>query len=245
VIELVSGSYDCRGEYDRLKLEMEGATEQSIANYNKKRGINAEIKAVKERRQEGERWDKLSIQLDRTRTRHALWKLYHLSQTCRELSAEIEQEIKKTEKVKGRQEALEIEYKSARKEHASATKKLLGAEARVKSKEKELMNAKPESARLVEKISHANQKSKTSSASLKLAVKQQDDLETSIDGYENDLEAIEARAVAFEKEADKLNIADTPMLDEAGLQQYSELYVSSFVNLSIIERLSLPNRLPL
>jgi structural maintenance of chromosome 1 len=128
-------------EYDRLKLEMEGATEQSIANYNKKRGINAEIKAVKERRQEGERWDKLSIQLDRTRTRHALWKLYHLTQTCRDLELEIQQEIAKTNKVKGRQEALEAEFKVARKEHASATKKLLGAESKVKSKEKKLNNA--------------------------------------------------------------------------------------------------------
>jgi DNA repair exonuclease SbcCD ATPase subunit len=78
---------------------------------------------------------------------------------------------------------------------------------------------------LVEKISHANQKIKTSAASLKLAEKQCKEQEKSVHGYERDLEGIEARALAFDQEADKLHAGgDTPMLDDAGVAQYAELY---------------------
>jgi hypothetical protein len=36
---------------------------------------------------------------------------------------------------------------------------------------------------------------------------------------------IEAWALAFEQEADKLDAGDAPMLDDAEIAQYAELYV--------------------
>jgi hypothetical protein len=59
---------------------------------------------------------------------------------------------------------------------------------------------------------------------LKTADKQCQEQEKSVQGYERDLEGIKARALAFEQEADKLDAGDTPMLDDAGIAQYAELY---------------------
>jgi hypothetical protein len=55
--------------------------------------------------------------------------------------------------------------------------------------------------------------------SLKPADKQCKEQEKSVRWYERDLEVIEARALAFNKEAGKLDAGDTPMLDDAGIAQ--------------------------
>jgi hypothetical protein len=55
--------------------------------------------------------------------------------------------------------------------------------------------------------------------SLKPADKQCKEQEKSVRWYERDLEVIEAWALAFEQEADKLDAGDAPMLDDAGIAQ--------------------------
>lgn len=60
LIEQISGSLDLKLDYDRLKEELEKATEHSTSNFNKKRGINAEMRQFKEQKEELERFEKLN-----------------------------------------------------------------------------------------------------------------------------------------------------------------------------------------
>ncbi len=59
LIEQISGSEESRVEYERLKEEQERALENSTFNFNKKRGIAAEMKQFKEQKEEAERFESL------------------------------------------------------------------------------------------------------------------------------------------------------------------------------------------
>ena len=52
-------SSELKVEYERLKEEQEKATETSAQNFNKKRGITAEMKQFKEQKEEAERYENL------------------------------------------------------------------------------------------------------------------------------------------------------------------------------------------
>lgn len=76
LIEQISGSLALKSEYDRLKLLQDEATAVSVVNLNKKRGVNAEIKMVKEGKEGVKKWEKLQKQkVSKTNNRLKCWKL--------------------------------------------------------------------------------------------------------------------------------------------------------------------------
>jgi structural maintenance of chromosome 1 len=50
---------ELKAEYERLKALQERATENSTFNFNKKRGITAEAKQIKEQKEEAERFERM------------------------------------------------------------------------------------------------------------------------------------------------------------------------------------------
>jgi structural maintenance of chromosome 1 len=62
LIELISGSLELKEEYDMLKSQQEKASEASAMNFSKKRSMNAELKQLKEQKEETARFKKLSSQ---------------------------------------------------------------------------------------------------------------------------------------------------------------------------------------
>ncbi|OUM59274.1 hypothetical protein PIROE2DRAFT_47229 [Piromyces sp. E2] len=85
LIEQVSGSIELKEEYERLKEEQEKATEDSTYNFNKKRGINAEMKQFKKQKEEAENYKQLTKQLENIKIKYIL--------------DETEQKLKETNKI--------------------------------------------------------------------------------------------------------------------------------------------------
>jgi structural maintenance of chromosome 1 len=54
-----SSAESLKAEYERLKAEQEQATENSTFNFNKKKGISAEMKQYKEQKEEAMRYEKM------------------------------------------------------------------------------------------------------------------------------------------------------------------------------------------
>jgi structural maintenance of chromosome 1 len=52
LIETISGSYELKEEYERLKEQTEKATENSSVNFNKKKSVTAELKLLKEQKED-------------------------------------------------------------------------------------------------------------------------------------------------------------------------------------------------
>ena len=59
LIDRISGSLDHKEDYDRCRAELDKATEQSMMQHSRRKGVNGEIKQYKEMKKEAERWKKL------------------------------------------------------------------------------------------------------------------------------------------------------------------------------------------
>lgn len=129
---------DLRAEYEEAKLIQDRAVEVSTQNFNKRRGINSEIKQFKEQKSEAERFANLRTEHEAAIVHHLLWKLYHAQNSIkeqREKVDEIEQGLGQSrEAIVKKEENL----KTARKEVASAEKAFKKHEKKVKEAEKRL-----------------------------------------------------------------------------------------------------------
>lgn len=87
---LYNSSIELKEEYERLKEEQEKATEDSTYNFNKKRGINAEMKQFKKQKEEAENYKQLTKQLENIKVKYMLWKLYQMDKQIQELKDDID-----------------------------------------------------------------------------------------------------------------------------------------------------------
>ena len=133
--EQISGSYEFKQEYDNLKNVQEKATEQSTLNFNKKRGINAEMKQFREQKDEFERYQTLTKQLKNQILSSILWNLFHIENKFNNHEDKITEEKSKSEDDKTKYLQLESDYKEARKEQAKELKNQTKLEHSLKSEE--------------------------------------------------------------------------------------------------------------
>lgn len=94
LIEQVSGSLELKEEYERLKELQEKATEDSTYNFNKKRGINAEMKQFKKQKEEAEMYKQLTKKLENVKLKYMLWKLFQMDENINETNKKIENQDK-------------------------------------------------------------------------------------------------------------------------------------------------------
>ena len=59
LIDQISGSLDHKAEYDAASTALDKATEASVNQHNRRKGVNGEIKQFKEMKKEAERWKSL------------------------------------------------------------------------------------------------------------------------------------------------------------------------------------------
>lgn len=131
-------SIEYKDEYEAAKVAAEKAVEVSTHNYNKRRGINTEIKQFKEQKSEAERFAKLQDEKDQAVIHHLVWKLYHIQEQIDEARTEIEEKNAGIADLRQEQEEHEDRLRKARKEVASAQKHLHKQEKEVKKRERDL-----------------------------------------------------------------------------------------------------------
>ncbi|TPX51585.1 hypothetical protein SeMB42_g00124 [Synchytrium endobioticum] len=161
MIEQISGSLELKAEYDRLKEIQEKATEASTLNFNRKRGINAEMKQVKEQKAEVDRFEKLQRDRAKATVLYLTWKLYHLDQTVNELQAEIAEERGGFANLNQQLAALDAALKETKKEQGKTNRDVMKYEKHIKDKTKEIDSRKPDTMKLEERLSHSTRKLKT------------------------------------------------------------------------------------
>lgn len=131
-------SIEYKEEYEEAKIAAEKAIEISTHNYNKRRGINTEIKQFKEQKSEAERFSNLKEEFQQSIVHHLLWKLFHIQTEIKSSKAAIEEKKESMNELVQEQQAHDERLTKARKEHATAQKGVMKQEKRVKLKEKEV-----------------------------------------------------------------------------------------------------------
>ncbi|KAF9583357.1 Structural maintenance of chromosomes protein 1 [Lunasporangiospora selenospora] len=221
LIEQISGSLELKSEYDRLFQEQERAVENSTFNFNRKRGINAEIKQYQEQKAEAERFETLQEEKADLQVNYLVWKLFHIERNITGTERVIMDKNETLKKAQDQLAAVEDSLRSSKKEHAVAQHEVYRKERSLAKLEKSLNNLHPEALGLDEKILHLTKKYKSLKAN-EITVKETYTVQQkSISQQQAELTQVEKAAARFEAEAKKMDKSRGVVLDQEEIVLYS------------------------
>lgn len=90
MFEKISRSGELAADYDKKKLEMQKAEEDTNFNYQKKKGIAAEKKEAKAEKDEADKYQRLIKEVNDSKLETQLFKLYHNKKNIAALNEELE-----------------------------------------------------------------------------------------------------------------------------------------------------------
>ncbi|KAF1827920.1 condensin complex component SMC1 [Dissoconium aciculare CBS 342.82] len=90
LIEQISGSFEYKAEYERLKAEKDKADEEQTYKLQQRRGINGEIKQYQQQKEELDKFEQTRDEKDQAVVNQILWKLWHFQRTIQDSTAEIQ-----------------------------------------------------------------------------------------------------------------------------------------------------------
>ncbi|GAA6027216.1 hypothetical protein JCM8097_002493 [Rhodosporidiobolus ruineniae] len=194
LIDQVSGSLDLKEEYDRCAAALAKATEASVAQHSRRKGVNSEVKQYQLMKTEAERWESLQADKADAVVHHLVWKLHHIEAGIKASEDRIEERNEELSRLREENDKFEEEVRAKKKEVNKAQKEVTKQERTVKAKEKELEEARPDLVTIDTKRAHAL---KTQKNAEKQAAPQQADLDVQqkkLDQLNSDLELAEKAA---------------------------------------------------
>lgn len=246
LIDQISGSLDLKDDYDRCASALQKATEQSVAQHSRRKGVNSEVKQYQTMKSEAERWQSLQAQRADAVIHHLVWKLFHVEEGIRASEERIDERNEELKALREENEKFEEEVRGKKKEVNKAQKEVTKQEKALKAKEKELEEAvsllpsflslpgssltlplaqRPELDGIDTKRQHALKKLKQAEDQ---ASKQQADLDThdaKLDQLKRDLETTNKAAGKHRKVQEKAAREKGISLSSEDLAEYNKLCV--------------------
>ncbi|KAI8089897.1 RecF/RecN/SMC [Halteromyces radiatus] len=158
LIEQISGSWEYKEEYDRLKVQLDTAVENNAHALNKKRGITLEVKQYRQQKEEAERFTQLLQERREMSARYLVWKLYHVEQKIHAMEEDANNKKIAVNGVTTDQLALENKFKSVRKEKALIHRDRTRRELQIKKAKNDLAEKRPASIMIQGKVEHLEKK---------------------------------------------------------------------------------------
>ncbi|GAA6012005.1 hypothetical protein JCM10207_003457 [Rhodosporidiobolus poonsookiae] len=223
LIDQISGSLDLKEEYDRCAAALQKATDASVAQHSRRKGVNSEVKQYQLMKTEAERWQSLQASRADAVVHHVVWRLFHVEEGIRANEEKIEERNEELGRLREENGKTEEEVRRVKKEVNRAQKEVGKQERAVKAKEKELDEARPELVTIDTKRAHALKRLHAAEAQ---ATKQEADLavhQGKLDQLNKDLDttnrAAERHRQQQEKQAKEMGIS----LGAEDLKEYNRL----------------------
>uniref|UniRef100_A0A2C9K3R1 Structural maintenance of chromosomes protein n=1 Tax=Biomphalaria glabrata TaxID=6526 RepID=A0A2C9K3R1_BIOGL len=225
MFEDICKSGELKEEYERAKLEMLKAEEDTQFNLNKKKGIAAERKEAKLEKEEAERYQRLNEQLVEKQLELALFKLFHNEKDIEEITEELSKKTRTLEKENKRREKIETEIRDKKKEQGTLSRELTKLEQQIKESETNLNKKRPQYIKAKEQTSHMTKKLDASKKSLKQAVKKHENHNQTLAEIQEQLDEVMHKQKAFEAELEEESQSQgrSLQLEESQVQQYNRL----------------------
>ncbi|KAJ1648792.1 Structural maintenance of chromosomes protein 1 [Dispira simplex] len=223
LIEYISGSWEFKVDYEKLKAEQDLATENSTFNLNKRRGITNEMKEYRDQKAELDQYEQLTQGKNQLISHHLLWKLFHVEQNISSLEQELDSNYRVIEERYGLQQTEEAELKDARRDQARVYRDLVKLEKRVKQCEIEVEQEKPSVIRVDEKISYSDQKVTRDQDNLTSVQQDLARQKHVVQTLERELANVDRAAQRFEAQWQEKVKQRGPHLDEHSLSEYHRL----------------------
>lgn len=223
LLEQVSGSAQYKAEYERLKEVQEATAELSSLTFNKKRNYNAEIRQYKLQANDMEKFNQMISQRDEAFSEQALWKLYHLEKSKKNIENELislnEEANTQAEEV----ERLQEDSLSAREDYAKANMVVQKNEQRLKKQERFLSEKNKSLLPVDQKIIITESTLEKNIQQVVRLQKEQDAQSEMVTKIEADLSLIEEERQSFEKQVEQQIKSTGFDLSESDINEYENL----------------------
>ncbi|PGH18148.1 hypothetical protein AJ80_04535 [Polytolypa hystricis UAMH7299] len=223
LIEQISGSLEYKAEYERLKVELEEASEHQNSQLNRRRGINSEIKQYQEQKREAENYSRKAEQRDQAIITHILWKLYHFQRLIEESSAEIQKHQDELKEFRRGVEKYELSLEEAKKDHAKVGRDVGRVEKGIKAKEKDIEDTTNSLVPVDEKIEISTKKVERYASRIAEIAKESSAQSKTVKQLEKDLKVVEKAQAQWKEEWKKSASTKGIQLSDSDLQEYSKL----------------------
>jgi len=144
MIEQISGSDLLKEEYEQLLTKKSSAEEDTIYNFQKKKGFKAEKKEVKAQKEEAERYNNLLKERADILVEHILYQLFHVDKDMKERLKNLVGERKKRDELQSFQSITDQQLADKKKEQATLSKENTKIEKTIRTKREESQAKRPE-----------------------------------------------------------------------------------------------------
>lgn len=160
LFEQISGSEEYRAEYDRCKTLLDRALEESTLNFNRRKGLGAELKQVQEQREDVLRYERLVAERTALQVEFHLWQLFHAEEDARRMGAQLEAKEAELSEAEAAVQKLEAAWRDAKKKAAKGQKDILAAERDLRAAQRQLTDEAPTSVQLEEQLKFSSLRAK-------------------------------------------------------------------------------------
>ncbi|EEB06777.1 mitotic cohesin complex subunit Psm1 [Schizosaccharomyces japonicus yFS275] len=156
LIEQISGSLEYKREYDVLKEKQDQAVSLSAHTFNKKRGVNAELRQYQDQKAEAELYETKKVQKNEAELVYTLWKLYHIEQGSRTTLKQIDGLKRQLSKAVKNCESLQSTLNTLRSDEGNVHRKLLAIDRKIQTKKNQAFSHRPEVLSLAERLARSS-----------------------------------------------------------------------------------------
>lgn len=223
MFEKISRSGELADDYEKKKVDMQKAEEETSFNYHKKKGIAAEKREAKAEKEEADKYHKLNQELADCQLEMQLFKLYHNEQGINNLTNDLKAKARELGKLEKRKVDVEQELKSRKQENAKFQREMAAVDKKISSKEAELNNNRPQYIKAKEKTSHVLKRIETSKKSYDKAKSVNKKHQAEIKELERELEEVRNTAQKYEEDVSGSSQEEDVELMDSQLEQYNTL----------------------
>jgi len=201
LFEEISGSGALKEDYEKCKVEMIAAEEETQHTYQKKKAIGAERKEAKLEKEEAEKYQKLQDDMAERQVELQLFRLYHNEKAIGDMKDNIDAKNKEHDKVDKKKESAEKALADIKKSAGKRNRDFDKVSQDIRDKEADISKKKPAFIKAKEKSAHMVKKVETAKKSLKQAKKAEEAHQSDIQELESELRMIERKKEEFEEQA--------------------------------------------
>nr|CAB3266384.1 structural maintenance of chromosomes protein 1A [Phallusia mammillata] len=225
LFEEISGSGEFKEDYDKAKVEMTKAEQDTEYSFHKKKGIAAERKEAKQEKDEAEKYRKLHDDHSLAKLQLMLFKLFYNE---REMEAIHEETDTKNRDIKHhlkKREKIDEEVKKRKQEQGKFLRELSAFDKKIQEKETELNKKRPLYIKAKENTNFVMKKLESAKKSLRTAENRHESHMHVIKDLENQLSEIEQKRQEFDGQVEMESQGEGRdlELEESQIREYNHL----------------------
>lgn len=201
LIEQISGSEQLRDAYEEARVAKERAEENTMFNFQKRKGIAAERKQYRDQKEEADRFRALQRERDEIRAQHMLFQLLHAEREIEQGLAELHRNQGQLRERQAKLAELEAQLAERKRQMAQLQKELTLCEKRAKDQEKELNKKRPRYIKTKEQVSHMAKRVQELEKKVQKARDDDERHRAEVRSLQQELADVIRAAAAFEKQA--------------------------------------------